>query len=81
MLSRWYAEVKQFLELNNVDEPARVWNADETGRPLCPKSGKVLALAGTRDVFQATTDTKSRLKEEKGTESQVKNIQEPVSGV
>ena len=75
MLSRWYAEVKQFLELNNV------WNADETGCPLCPKSGKVLALAGTRDVFQATTDTKSRLKEEKGTESQVKNIQEPVSGV
>ena len=31
VLSRWYTAFKQFLELNDVDDPARIWNADETG--------------------------------------------------
>ena len=45
---------KQFLELNGVSDPGRIWNADETGCPLCCKSGKVLALSGTKDVYQAS---------------------------
>ena len=61
MLSRWYAAFKQLLELNNVENPAKIWNADETGCPLCPKSGKVLALAGTRDVYHAVSDTKEQI--------------------
>ena len=61
VLSRWYAAFKQFLELNDVEDPAKIWNADETGCPLCPKSGKVLALAGTRDVYHAASDTKEQI--------------------
>ena len=61
VLSRWYTAFKQFFDLNDVNDAARIWNADETGCPLCPKSGKVLALYGAKDVFQATTDTKEQI--------------------
>ena len=47
VLLTWYAAFKQFLERSDVDDPARIRNADETGCLLCPKSGKVLTLAGT----------------------------------
>ena len=57
VLSKWYVAFKQFVELNGVSDPARVWNADETGCPLCPKSGKVLTLSGTKDVYQATSNS------------------------
>ena len=61
VLSKWYVAFKQFVELNGVSVPARVWNADETGCPLCPKSGKVLALSGTKDVYQATSNSKEQI--------------------
>jgi len=61
ILSRWYTTFKQFLEVNDLNDPARIWNADETGCPLFPKSGKVLALSGARDVFQVTSDSKEQI--------------------
>ena len=61
ILSRWYTAFKQFLEVNDLNDPARIWNADETGCPLCPKSGKVLALSGAKNVYQVTSDTKEQI--------------------
>ncbi len=44
-LLRWYIDFEQFLLLHDLDgKPDRIWNCDEIGFPLCPKSGKVLAL-------------------------------------
>lgn len=58
-LSKWYVAFKQFLELHGVSDPARLWNADETG--WMPKSGEVLALSGTKDVYQASTNSKEQI--------------------
>ena len=61
VLLKWYVASKQFLEVNNLADPARIWNADETSCPLCPKSGKVLALSGAKNVYQVTADTKEQV--------------------
>ena len=39
-LEHWYAMFEQFLSCHSLlDEPDRIWNCDESGFPLCPKSG------------------------------------------
>ena len=58
---RWYAAFTQLLEQSDVDDIAGMWNADETGYPLCPKPSRVLILAGTKNVYQAATDTKQQI--------------------
>lgn len=35
-----------------LKDPTRIFNADETGFNICPKSGKVLAEKGSRNVNQ-----------------------------
>ena len=37
-----------------MNDPDQIWNADETGCPLSPKSGRVLVLCGAKDVYQVT---------------------------
>ena len=60
-LTRWYRAFEQFLKANGVKDPDQVWNADETGCPLCPKSGRVLALCGAKDVYQVTGNSKEQV--------------------
>ena len=51
-LESWYAQFEQFLVCHSLlDEPDRIWNYDESGFPLCPKSGRVLAPIGTKVVY------------------------------
>ena len=41
----WFVEFEQFLVENGVkDCPSQIWNADEAGFPLCPKTGRVIAM-------------------------------------
>ena len=41
----WFVEFEQFLVVNGVkDCPSQIWNADEAGFPLCPKTGRVVAI-------------------------------------
>ena len=54
MLSRWYAAFKQFLELNDLDDAARIWNADETGALSVPN------LAKFSDWLEQVMSTKLR---------------------
>ena len=48
MVQQWFNDFKEFMEENHADsadiweDPARWFNTDETGFPLCPKSGKVM---------------------------------------
>lgn len=44
-----------------MQRATHICNADETGCPLCPKSGKVIALSGARDVYQVTGNTKAQI--------------------
>ena len=42
-IRKWYVEFEQILDVHGVCDPSSIWNADETGCPLCPRTGKVLA--------------------------------------
>ena len=60
-LSVWYNDYESFLKKNSISNPNQIWNADETGCPLCPKSGKVLAMRGSKDVYQVTGNSKEQV--------------------
>ena len=60
-LAHWYTTFEQFLKANSVKDPDQVWNADETGYPLYPKTGRVLALCGAKDVYQVTGNSKEQV--------------------
>ena len=42
-LQQWYNDFEQFSLAHRVsNDPSKIWNCDECGFPLCPKSGKIL---------------------------------------
>ena len=43
------------------DQPTIIWNADEAGFSLCPKTGKVVALQNSRNVYGITGNTKEQI--------------------
>ncbi|KAG5889833.1 hypothetical protein JTB14_023158 [Gonioctena quinquepunctata] len=51
----WFRDLKEYLETNKINDiminPARVFNGDESGFSLCPKSGKVLAPKGWKNLY------------------------------
>ena len=60
-IRKWYVEFEQFLDVHGVCDPSSIWNADETGCPLCPRTGKVLCLSGTKDVYQITGSSREKI--------------------
>ena len=61
-LESWYARFEQFLSCHSLlDEPDRIWNYDESGFPLCPKSGRVLAPIGTKVVYSTCSAQKGQI--------------------
>lgn len=62
VLEKWYTDFEQFLLCNNIhNKPDRIWNCDESGFPLCPKSGKVLAPVGIKTVYATSSAQKSQI--------------------
>ncbi|CAH0729912.1 unnamed protein product, partial [Brenthis ino] len=59
-IRKWFTEIHQYLEeiglLHLLDNPKRVFNGDESGFQLCPKTGKVLAVKGTKNVYSVETN-------------------------
>ena len=61
-LRKWYSEFDQFLLIHSLkDSPLHIWNADEAGFPLCPKTGKVLALRNSKNVYRTCSDSKEQI--------------------
>lgn len=58
-IRKWFAEIHSYLSDNNLlnilNDPRRVFNGDESGFQLCPKTGKVLAAKGTKNVYHVET--------------------------
>ena len=64
MVINWFADLKSFLQSQPISqdlwsEPERWYNGDETGFPLCPKSGKVLCQKACTNIYQFTSSDKS----------------------
>lgn len=55
----WFKDLNEFLENNNCKEimenPHRIFNGDESGFAMCPKTGKVLAPRGWKNLYQIKT--------------------------
>lgn len=55
-IRKWFSEIEDYLSQNNLlnifNEPSRIYNGDESGFQLCPKTGKVLAEKGTQNVYK-----------------------------
>ncbi|XP_068081988.1 uncharacterized protein [Anabrus simplex] len=51
----WFNELAVYLKeegyFHILEDPTRIFNADETGFLLCPKNGKVIGLKGKNDFY------------------------------
>lgn len=67
MVDGWFANLEQYLQNEVPDwekmvrDPRCVFNADESGFPLCVDTGKVLAEKGVKHVYQVSSGTKQQL--------------------
>lgn len=54
-IKKWFLEIRNYFTSENlleaIQDPKRVFNADETGFQLCPSTGRVLAAKGDRNVY------------------------------
>lgn len=55
-IQSWFRELEIYLEsidaTDVLNDPTRVFNADESGFSLCPKTGKVLAPKGYKKLYE-----------------------------
>jgi len=56
----WFDEVAQEIPSDILEDPTRIFNADETGFMLCPKSGKVLGPKGGKEDFYVIEEDNSK---------------------
>ena len=62
VLEKWYVKFEQFLSIHGLeDQPSKIWNCDESGFSLCPKSGKVLAPVGIKSVYSTVGPQKLQI--------------------
>ena len=56
-LAQWFDELRDFILNENhpqiLDDATRIYNCDETGFPLSPKPGKVIAHKSDKHLYQA----------------------------
>jgi hypothetical protein len=64
----WFHDLDHFLseeytttKKDILSDPRRIFNADESGFPLAPKTGKVLAPKGAKHVYQVSTSDKTQI--------------------
>lgn len=55
-MNSWFTELENYLKEIDQEaillDPTRIYNGDETSFCLCPKTGRVLAPKGYRNVYQ-----------------------------
>ena len=61
-LAQWFNKLRDFILDENhpqiLDDVTRIYNCDETGFPLSPKPGKVIAHKSDKHIYQAGTSSK-----------------------
>ncbi|XP_060602779.1 uncharacterized protein LOC132755864 [Ruditapes philippinarum] len=63
---QWFSDFLKFMseEVNDPllwKDPTRWFNADESGFPLCPQSGNVLAPRGVPNIYNFTSSDKTQI--------------------
>lgn len=65
-LTAWFNEFENFIKTSTGDplllqDPSRIYNADESGFSLCPKTGHVLGLRGAKSLYNLSVSDKSQI--------------------
>ena len=62
MVWRWFSDFESFVVLNDIKNwSGRMWNADESGFPLCPKTSRVIAMRNQKHVYSVSSDSKCQI--------------------
>lgn len=63
-IRKWFSDLKAFFVEQNatdlLEEPSRILNGDETSFSMCPKTGKVLAPKGYKNVYSVQRGNERR---------------------
>ncbi|KAL4153346.1 hypothetical protein QTP88_001179 [Uroleucon formosanum] len=55
-IKKWFSDIHQYLVDEKLDDilqdPTRLFNGDETGFSLCPKTKSILAPKGAKDIYE-----------------------------
>ena len=65
-IEAWFHDFQHFIDTEVGDksilkDPSRLYNADESGFSLCPKTGNVLGLKGAKSLYSLTASDKSQI--------------------
>lgn len=64
-IKNWFKEMTEYFTSEDLidifDDPERLFNCDESGFPLCVRTGKVLAAKGARSVYSFGNSNKSQI--------------------
>ncbi|KAL8616468.1 hypothetical protein ACOMHN_041071 [Nucella lapillus] len=63
-LSAWFGDMKEYVD--GIDPtllscPERIFNADESGFSICPKTKRVITMMGTKHVYSVTSGTRQQV--------------------
>lgn len=55
-IRKWFTEIREYFDEEGlsevIQEPKRMFNADETGFNICPKTGRVLVEKACKNVYE-----------------------------
>lgn len=61
-LKEWYTKFEQFVICHGLHvQLSRIWNCDESGFPLCPKTGKIWAPVESKTIYSPCAAQKSQI--------------------
>ena len=61
-LDKWYKDFSDFMQKHGLQkQPQRIWNANESGFPLCPKTSRVLTMRNKKHVYSVNSDSKTQI--------------------
>ena len=63
-LGKWFQRMKIYLDstdLTLLTSPDRIFNADESGFNICPKTKKIISMKGTKHVYSITSGTRQQV--------------------
>ena len=61
-IEKWFSDFESFVVLNDIkNQSRRIWNADESGFPLCPNTSRVIAMRNQKHVYSVNSDSKYQI--------------------
>jgi hypothetical protein len=64
-IRKWFDEVQEYIRENNLeedmDDPSRIFNGDETGFQICPSTGSILAQKGAKNVYSIDAGSSKKI--------------------